>query len=120
LEVSLPRQLAESYVEIINRGAYAELGSLFADDAVFLTPNDGPVLEGRDAIREFYESFLGKLRPRIRIASYFEDGNECVFELEARLGESTDYVLGAIDHFTLDDQGRAIRLVVFTRVSPPS
>jgi hypothetical protein len=111
---SRPRALAERYVEIVNRGAYDELSGLFAHDAVFFAPGKR-VFHGRDQIGAFYESFLPSIRPNIRIASYVEDGDDCVFELEARVAGDDEYRLGAIDHATLDDDGRIKRFAVYTK-----
>lgn len=111
------RALAERYVETTNRGAYSEIGDLFAPDAVFLTP-DGRELHGRDEIRAFYSEFLPTITPRIRLASWFENGNECVFEIAARIAGHPDEFVGAVDHFTVGSDGLATRLVVFTRPVP--
>jgi hypothetical protein len=115
--LSPARALAERYVDTTNRGAYSEIGDLFAPDAVFLTPG-GQELHGRDAIRSFYSEFLPTITPQIRLASWFENGNECVFEIAARISSHPEEFLGAIDHFTVGPDGLATRLVVFTRPVP--
>jgi hypothetical protein len=109
-----PRRFAERYVEIINRGAYAELGELFAEDALFLAPGEQE-FRGREEIVAFYLRFLGEITPTIRIASYVEQGNECVYELEATTKDWTDYRLSAIDHATLDEAGKVFRFTVFRK-----
>jgi rhodanese-related sulfurtransferase len=109
-----PRRFAERYVEIVNRGAYGELGDLFAEDAVWLGPNRQE-LAGRPAIGAFYERFLGEITPQIRIARYVEAGDECVYELEARTVGEAAFTLGAIDHATLGPDGRVTRFSVFTK-----
>jgi ketosteroid isomerase-like protein len=108
------RALADRYVETVNRGAYAELRDLFADDAVFLAPYN-KVLHRRNEIGEFYESFLPTIVPTIRIATYVEQGAECVYELEARSEDEGDFRLGAIDHATVDSDGLIIRFAVYTK-----
>src|ERR1700759_4312693 len=60
------RSLAQRYVDTTNRGAYSEIGDLFAPDAVFLTP-DGQELHGRETIRSFYSEFLPTITPKIRL-----------------------------------------------------
>jgi hypothetical protein len=115
--LSPARALAERYVDTTNRGAYSEIGDLFAPDAVFLTP-DGQELHGREQIRAFYSRFLPTITPTIRLASWFENGNECVFEIAARISGHPEEFVGAIDHFTVDPDGLASRLVVFTRPAP--
>ena len=115
--LSPARSLAQRYVDTTNRGAYSEIGDLFAPDAIFLTP-DGQELHGREEIRSFYSEFLPTITPKIRLASWFESGNECVFEIAARISGHPDEFLGAIDHFTVGPDGLASRLVVFTRPVP--
>jgi SnoaL-like protein len=114
MATTAPRKFAETYVEMINRGAYGELRNLFAIDSVFLGPNQQE-FHGRDEIGAFYERFLGEIRPTIRIVSYVEDGNDCVYELEARTGDSDEPRLAAIDHATLDVEGKVARFTVFTK-----
>ena len=109
-----PRRFAETYVNTVNRGAYNELSALFAPDAVFLAP-ERREFHGRDAIGAFYENFLVTITPRIRIASYVEQDNHCVFELEAAISGSDEYHLGAIDHAVLDEDGLVVRFTVFTK-----
>jgi rhodanese-related sulfurtransferase len=109
-----PRRFAESYVEIVNRGAYSELGDLFAEDAHWLGPNRHDVV-GRAGIRAFYERFLGEITPQIRIAHYVEAADECVYELEARSRGEDQFSLGAIDHASLGPDGLVRRFSVFTK-----
>src|SRR3954454_5289879 len=111
------RALAERYVDTTNRGAYSEIGDLFAPDAVFLTA-DGQELHGRDEIRSFYAEFLPTITPKIRLASWFENGNECVFEIAARISGQPEEFLGAVDHVTVSPDGLVARLIVFTRPAP--
>jgi hypothetical protein len=114
MSTSLPRQFADAYVDVINRGAYDELSSLFAIDAVFLGPNR-QVFHGREEIGAFYHRFLSEITPSIRIVSYVEQGNDCVYELEAKVRGESEFHLGAIDHATLDRDGRVIRFTVWTK-----
>ena len=108
------RTVANAYVEITNRGAYAELRTLFADNAVFFAPQ-AQVFHGPHEIGAFYGRFLATITPKIRISSYVEQGDDCVWELEALIAGETDYRLGAIDHATLDADGKIVRFAVFTK-----
>ena len=108
------RAVADRYVDITNRGAYSELRTLFADNAVFLAPQ-GQEYHGPDEISAFYERFLATITPQIRISSYFEQDNDCAWELEALVAGETTYRLGAIDHATLDADGKIVRFAVFTK-----
>ncbi len=108
------RSLADRYVDIVNRGAYRELRDLFAEDAVFYAPG-ARVFHGRDEIGAFYEAFLPTITPQVRIATYVEDGADCVYELEARTAGETGYRLGAIDHATVNADGKITRFAVYTK-----
>jgi ketosteroid isomerase-like protein len=109
------RAFAEHYVEWTNAGEYDRLASLFAEDTVFFAP-DGRVLHGRDQIGAFYGEFLPTIKPTLRLASFVEQGNVCVYELDARIREDSDFRLSAIDHATLNPEGLVVRFAVYTRV----
>jgi hypothetical protein len=42
-------------------------------------------------------------------------GDACVYELEAQVEDAGEYRLGAIDHATLDADGRVTRFAVYTK-----
>ena len=111
------RAWADRYVQTTNAGDYDELGALFARDAVFLPPN-GATLRGPDEIGGFYREFLPTIRPTVRISTFLEDGAEAMFVLSAVTVDRPEEFLGAVDHLTLDADGRAARLVIFTRPPP--
>jgi hypothetical protein len=111
-----PREWANRYVATINAGAYGELRELFGPDAVFLAPN-GQEYRGPDEIAHFYEAFLPTLTPQVRISSLFEDDMEAMFALSASVAGGAEF-LGAVDHVRIGTDGRATRLVIFTRPRP--
>ncbi len=102
------------YVDLINAGKYDEIGGLFADDAVYLGP-DGKTRYGSKAIGEFYTQFLGALKPQVKAASFIQDGDNCLMELANQNKLSGKYSLVAIDHFTVDGQGKIARFIVYLR-----
>jgi hypothetical protein len=108
--------VARQYVERINAGRYDEVSSLFAPDAVFLTPT-GAVLTGREQIGQFYKSLLGQLRPAVVPISFIADGRECVMELAAVTQHDAprQYRLAAIDHFTVGADGLVAHMIVYLR-----
>ena len=114
MEPSLVRQAADSYEQVATSGGAGKLADLFAEEAVFHSP-DGAVTLGRAAIRTFYDARLVAGQP---LAWHFgrvvEDGNECWAELENDEGR-----LVATDHFTVGDGGLITRMAVFLR-PPPS
>lgn len=112
--ITAARAFAEQYVCYVNAGKYEQLATLFAADAAFLGPG-GRDFHGREEIAGFYTSFLPTITPRVRLASFVEAGDSCVYELEAQVDEQAEYVLSAIDHVTLDRDGLAIRFAVYTK-----
>jgi uncharacterized OB-fold protein len=116
---SRARAWADQYVATINAGAYDELGAQFAEEAVFLPPN-GATLTGPGEIAGFYRDFLPTIRPQVRISSFLEHGREAMFVLSASTTDRPEEFVGAVDHVTLDADGRATRLVIFTRPFDPA
>ena len=112
--MSLTREFADRYVDLVNSRQYDRLVTLFADDALFLGPG-GREFHSAAEIGAFYEEFLPQLTPTIRIATFVEQGDSCVYELEARTAGADDYRLSAIDHATLDADGRVRRFAVYTK-----
>lgn len=111
---------AKKYVDLINAGRYSELGSLWADDGVFLAP-DGKFRKGPKEITAFYAEFLSRAKPDIVPISFMADGNECVMELAAKTSETgrpNAYVLGAIDHFTVNAEGKVVQMIPYMRPKP--
>lgn len=107
---------AQRYLDLTAAGRYDQLGSLFADDAVFVTPI-GKVLHGAAEINAFYKNFLPTLKPRNVPISFIADGNECVMELVTATNADNyaKYRLAAIDHFTVNKEGKIRHMVVYLR-----
>jgi SnoaL-like domain len=102
------------YVKLINSGRYDAIGGLFADDAVYMGP-DGKTRKGMKEIGEFYQNFLGPIRLQLRAASYIQEGNNCLVELENKDKKSGRYDLISIDHFIIDPQGKVSKFIVYLR-----
>ena len=83
---------------------------------MFVTPI-GTVLHGPTEIGDFYNSFLPKIKPRNVPISFIADGDECVMELvtATNLDNYAKYRLAAIDHFTVNKQGKIRHMVVYLR-----
>lgn len=109
-------QPAQKYIDLTAAGHYDQLGSLFSDDATFVTPT-GSVLHGPKAIGDFYMSFLPTIKPRNVPISFIADGDECVMELvtATNMDNYAKYRLAAIDHFTIDKRGKIRHMVVYLR-----
>jgi ketosteroid isomerase-like protein len=105
---------AETYTGILNDGDYANVGSLFAENALFLAPG-ARRFEGRAAIAGFYTEFLPTVVPTVGIATWVESGGDCVFELEVKHSGGDNFELGAIDHATVDSDGLVSRMAVYTK-----
>lgn len=118
------RATAEKYVALTRAGQYDELGSLWAEDAVFNCPN-GEIIRGRKDIGEFYSKFLRTITPDIRAARFADDeaAGVCVMELESRMSRDAeghwktdpkaDYTLSAIDRFTVNSDGLITHMIVY-------
>jgi len=102
------------YVKVISAGNYDAVGALFADDAVYMGP-DGKTRHGSKEIGEFYKQFLGAYKPQIRAVSFIQQDRDCIMELENKSKKSGEYVLTAIDHFTVDSQGKVAKFIVYVR-----
>jgi hypothetical protein len=102
------------YVELINDGKYDSIGSLFADDAVYMGP-DGKTRHGSKAIGAFYAGFLPKLKPQLQASKFFEQGNECMMELENKNSQTGEFAPAAVDHFTVDSTGKITSFIVYLR-----
>lgn len=108
--------VAQRYVDLIAAERYDQVGTLFADDAVFVTPV-GKVLHGAADIGRFYGDLMPKLKPRNVPISFMADGNECIMELvtATNMDNYAKYRLAAIDHFTVNKQGKIRHMVVYLR-----
>jgi SnoaL-like protein len=102
------------YVKLINGGKYDSVGSLFADDAVYMGP-DGKTRHGSKDIGAFYSRFLPILKPQFRASRFFEQGNECMMELENKNNRTGEFTPTAVDHFTIDSSGKISRFIVYLR-----
>jgi SnoaL-like domain len=102
------------YIKLINDGKYDSIGSLFTDDAVYMGP-DGKTRHGSKDIGAFYASFLPRLKPQLRASRFFEQGNECMMELENKNSRTGEFTPAAVDHFTVDSAGKVSSFIVYLR-----
>ena len=109
-----PCDTPHQYVKLINGGKYDSIGSLFADDAVYMGP-DGKTRHGSKDIGAFYAGFLPKLKPELRASKFFAHGDECMMELENKDRAGGEYGPTAVDHFTIDSAGKISRFIVYLR-----
>src|SRR6266851_4643519 len=107
---SVPRE----YVKLINGGKYDSVGSLFSDDAVYMGP-DGKTRHGSKDISAFYARFLPLLKPALRASKFFEQGDECMMELENKNHRTGEFNPTAVDHFTIDSAGKISSFIVYLR-----
>jgi len=106
-----PAQLAaQAYVDAVNAVDLDGLASLFASDATVLHPMG--TFHGTDAIREFYATGVLAHAPRIVASEWLNDGDHCMFELEASAGGRVSH---AIDHLTVDETGMIVRMAIAYR-----
>ena len=116
---SLAHQAATRYLELINAGEFARVGSLFAENAVVLGPT-GDTVHGKSAVSALWGDEFSKTGPlSVSAASMVCEGNVCVAEISPQFaGEPEPRVGLVVDHFTVNDQGEITRLAIYVR--PPS
>ena len=108
--MSPAHQAAQAYIDAVNTTDIERLAGLFAADATVLHPMG--TFRGTDSIREFYAASVLAHAPRIIASEWMNDGDHCMFELEASVGDRTSH---AIDHLTVDDSGRIVRMAIAYR-----
>jgi steroid Delta-isomerase len=106
----------EQYTDALTRNDPDAAVALFAPDAVVRDPVDGPVLEGRAKIREFFAAGEGvlqrlELTGPVRVAG---DGLHAAAPMRARIdfGEGPK-LLDTLDVMTFDDDGRVVSMDAF-------
>lgn len=109
---------AKNYVIYINAGRFPEVVDLFADDAAVLDPARR-LMRGRSDIQAFYQGAIRQMRPELVGVAYLGNETDCVVELARKdtVGGKPRYVLVSIDHFTVDKDGKVVRMIAFAR--PP-
>jgi predicted SnoaL-like aldol condensation-catalyzing enzyme len=114
---SIARQTAQRYVSFLNAKQYDAIETLFADGAVFHSPN-GTTLHGREAIADFYPSVVAKLSPdEVEIQRSISEGDMCVVELAARYDRpgGTSEIHFAMDFIITDSAGKIVEMAVYPR-----
>ena len=111
--------VAQRYVQLVNQARYGDISALFADDGLSLPPSQH-VVQGRAALDTFYPQ-IGQIAPKLIAVGYTSSGNDCFVEMAAE--EDVDgerrYVLVAVNHFTVNDQGLATRMITYARARQP-
>jgi steroid delta-isomerase len=105
-------EAAERYVAMVNARDLEGLAALFAPDATLLHPLGR--FEGHGAIRDFYADNILVHSPQITAVSWVDADRACVFEMDARPPQG-DTVAHAVDHVTVDRDGRIERLAIYYR-----
>lgn len=105
---------AEIYVNMVSNQRWGEIGSLFAEDGIFLTPR-GEVLRGREKVTAWFAA--GQSVAVAQPLSFTSSGRECFMEIAGkRHGQADDkFRIVAIDHFTVNDKGQFTRAVYYFR-----
>jgi hypothetical protein len=113
--------VGKKYMELVQKADFAAVADLFASNAEFHAPT-GVVFKGAAEIRKFYLNDAAALTKLVvRPQDFVGDERDCYFEIWTRsspnergiyvLDPNGEFVRGAIDHFTIDDQGRVVRFV---------
>lgn len=112
---------AQKYIELVQARDFAGLPDLFTDEAIIFPPLRRRPLVGRAEIVDFYVNTVAKVTPHVIAVSIFGEGRECFMELATQFDVAGQprYLLTTIDHFTIADDGRFSRMVVYVRPSSP-
>lgn len=113
--------VGRTYIELVQKREFAAVAKLFAPNAVVYAPT-GRVYRGGEEITKFYTVEAAKLTGLVvRPQGFVGTKTECYFEIWARSRKDADgvyvldpngeFVRNAIDHFTLDEQGRVLEMV---------
>jgi hypothetical protein len=113
--------VGRTYIDLVQKREFAAVAKLFAPNAVVYAPT-GKVYRGEAEIKQFYTVEAAKLTGLVvRPQGFVGNRTECYFEIWARSKKDADgvyvldpngeFVRNAIDHFTLDAQGRVIEMV---------
>jgi ketosteroid isomerase-like protein len=101
-----------AYLEKVNARDLDGLVALFAPDAQLLHPVGE--FAGHDEIRSFYAENVLRHGPTVTGVSWVHEGPTCVLAMEAVAPGSTS-ASKAIDHLTVDADGRIARLAIYYR-----
>jgi hypothetical protein len=113
--------VGRKYIDLVQKREWEAVANLFAPTAVVYAPT-GKVYRGAAEIHRFYTVEASQLTGLVaRPQGFVGSKTECYFEIWARSKKDADgvyvldpngeFVRNAIDHFTLDDQGRVIEMV---------
>lgn len=108
---------AQRYIDLVQARDFAGLADLFTDDAIIFPPLRRRPLVGRAEIVDFYTNTVARVTPHVIAVSIFGEGRECFMELATQFDVEGQprYLLTTIDHFTIADDGRFSRMVVYVR-----
>ena len=112
-------RVAQGYIDLVNARRYDEIAVMFADDGVSLPPSQ-QVVQGRAALDAFYPQIV-QTGPKLIAVGYTSAGNDCFVEIAAEedVAGERRYVLVAVNHFTVNDQGMATRMITYARPRQP-
>ncbi len=114
--------VGRTYIDLVSKRQWEAVANLFAPNAVVYAPT-GKVYRGAEEIRRFYTVEASQLGEKLalRPQGFVGSKTECYFEIWARSKKDADgvyvldpngeFVRNAIDHFTLDGQGRVLEMV---------
>ena len=112
-------KIAQRYIDLVNARRYDEISAMFADEGVSLPPSQ-QVVQGRAALDEFYPQ-IAQVGPRLIAVGYTSAGNDCFVEIaaEEEVDGARRFVLVAVNHFTVNEQGLAMRMITYARPRQP-
>lgn len=110
---------AQNYIELVQARDFAAMPDLFTEDAIIFPPLRRRPAVGRAEITDFYVNTVAKVCPHVIAVSIHGEGRECFMELATQfeVAGRMRYLLTTIDHFTLAEDGRFSRMIVYVRPS---
>lgn len=101
-----PRETAERYYEVVDEGDYERLVELFSPDARYERPGQD-VIEGREALLEFYETGRPLSNGSHRLHELVADGDTVAVRGTFEGEQDGGFVsFGFADFHVFDDEGR--------------
>ena len=112
-------KMAQSYVDFVNAKRYDEISALFVDDGISLPPSQ-QVVQGRAALDAFYPQ-IAQVGPKLMAVGFTSTDRDCFIEmaLEQDVGGERRYVLVGVNHFTVNEAGKATRMISYVRAREP-
>ncbi len=101
--------VADTYMKLMSEGEFDAVVALYAEGAILEDPVGSDVLNGKEAIAEFYNRITGTQVTCVRTGPVRFANREMVFPFECTIdSEHGKMCIQIIDHFVLDENGKIV------------